>query len=74
MWVLIIQVHSTQTTWLSSLDKIGGLWKVKDDEKLMNVISNLLNGIAELKALATTHGLSNELYYGGGVQNSVIDG
>ena len=53
---------------LTSLDKIGGLWKVKDDEKLTNVISNLLNGMAELKALATTHGLSNELYYGGDVE------
>ena len=53
---------------LSLLNKIGGLWKVKDDEKLMNVISNLLNGMSELKALATTHGLDNELYYGGGVE------
>ena len=42
---------------LSSIDKIGGLRKVKDDEKLMNVIPNLLNGMAELKALATRHGL-----------------
>ena len=53
---------------LSSLDKIGGLWKVKEDEKLMNVISNLLNDMAELKALVTTHGLSNELYYDSGVE------
>ena len=53
---------------LCSLDKIGGLWKVKGDELLMNAISTLLNSMSELTDLASRFKLENELYYGGGVE------
>ena len=37
--------------------------EVKDDKELVNVISNLLKDMAELKALATRHGLDYEHYF-----------
>ena len=51
---------------LSTLDKIGGLYKVKGDEKLANVIAGLINTMKDLSALALEHNIEGQLYEGGG--------
>ena len=53
---------------LSTLDKIGGLYKVKGDEKLANVIAGLINTMKDLSALALEHKIEGQLYEGGGLE------
>ena len=49
---------------LSAIDKIGGLWKVKGDQKIGNTITNLINVMKDLSNLASEHGIEGQLYEG----------
>ena len=53
---------------LGDLDKIGGLWKIRGDEKLTLAIAKLVNSMKELGSLATEHGIEGQLYEGGGLE------
>ena len=53
---------------LCELDKIGGLWKVKNDEKFLVVLAKLINSMKELSRLATEHDIEGQLYEGGGLE------
>ena len=53
---------------LISLGKVENLWEIKSDEKRITAISSLLNSMTELSSLAEDHSLTNELFYGGGVE------
>ena len=48
---------------LSEVKRIGPLWKIKDKEKLITAISEMLNGMAELKKLAEFHNIKDQLYH-----------
>ena len=51
---------------LSELDQVGGLWKIKNDEKLVLAIAKLVNSMKEISRLARDHDSEGELYEGGG--------
>ena len=51
---------------LGSLEKFSGLNKLRDDEKIVFLISELLNVMADLSRLAETYDLEGNLYYGVG--------
>ena len=53
---------------LAHLDNIGGLWKIKGDEKIASAIAGLLNAMQDLSSLAATHGIEGQLYEGGGLE------
>ena len=53
---------------LSELEKIGGLWKVKGNEKLALSLSRLLNTMRDLGSLAKEHKIEGQLYEGGGLE------
>ena len=57
---------------LSALDKVGGLWKIKGDEKVSNAIASLINVMSDLKALAVEHNIEGQLYEGGGLEKILI--
>ena len=47
---------------LSDVRKIGPIWKIKDDEKLISIISQLVNAMSELQFLVEKHSIKNDLY------------
>ena len=49
---------------LSSLDEIGGLWKIKGDENISIVIAGLINSMKDLSSLASEHNIEGQLYEG----------
>ena len=53
---------------LSALDKVGGLWKIKGDEKIGNAIAGLINAMSDLSTLAAEHGIEGQLYEGGSLE------
>ena len=53
---------------LSDLDKVGGLWKIKGDEKIACALATVINAMADLTALATEHSIEGQLYEGGGLE------
>ena len=53
---------------LGALDKIGGLWKVKGDEKIGMAIARLVNAMKDLSSLACEHHIEGQLYEGGGLE------
>ena len=57
---------------ISSLDKFSNLGKQKDDDKIAELITKLLNSMADLSKLAADNNLECELYYGGGI-HKILD-
>ena len=57
---------------LGDLDKIGGLWKVKGDEKISNTIAGLVNAMKDLSMLAAEHKIEGQLYEGGGLEKVLM--
>ena len=53
---------------MAGLDAVGGLWKVRDDEKIRNVLAKITNTMMDLSSLASEHGLEGQLYEGGGLE------
>ena len=53
---------------LSALDKVGGLYTIKDSEKLGITIAKLCNSMKDLSKLAAEHDLDGQLYEGGGLE------
>ena len=53
---------------LGELNKIGGLWKIKGDNKTAQAIAGLINIMKELSILAVEHDLEGQLYEGGGLE------
>ena len=52
---------------LGALDKFTNLEKMKEDEKIADQISSLLNVMDDLSKLGTEYNLENELYHGMGL-------
>ena len=50
---------------LATLDKIGGLWKIRGDKKIGAAIASLINVMKDLSTLASDHGIEGQLYEGG---------
>ena len=53
---------------LCELDKIGGLWKIKSDEKFLVALAKLTNSMKEISRLAKEHDIEGQLYEGGGLE------
>ena len=53
---------------LKVIEKMGPIWKIRDNQKTVQVLTKLLFAMQELQRLAEKHELENELYYGGGIQ------
>ena len=60
---------------LASLVGVGGLWKVKGEEKIRDSLAKVLNTMTDLENLAAEHGIEGQLYEGGGLENvmSLLD-
>ena len=54
---------------LASLVGVGGLWKVKGEEKIRDSLAKVLNTMKDLEVLAAEHGIEGQLYEGGGLEN-----
>ena len=52
---------------LSGLEKLG-LWKVKDDENIRDILAKIVNTMVDLSSLATEHKIEGQLYEGGGLE------
>ena len=48
---------------LSDVRKMGPIWKIKDDEKLIPVIAQLVNAMSELQFLVEKHDIKSILYH-----------
>ena len=76
IWDKLLEVygdtHLMLQNKISSLDKISNLGKLKDDEKIAELITKLLNSMADLSKLAADNNLECELYYGGGI-HKILD-
>ena len=57
---------------LGDLDKIGGLWKLRDEIKLTGTLARLINIMRDLEALAYEHGIEGQLYEGGGLEKIIF--
>ena len=72
IWEKLINVfgntHLLLQNKLSTLEKFSHLGKLKDDEKVVFALSELLNIMEDLSNLALTYKLEGNLYYGGGLQ------
>ena len=53
---------------MGNLDKLQGLEKMSDDEKLGSAIAKIINTMTELSELAEKHSLEGKLYIGGGLE------
>ena len=53
---------------LAGLEKFGGLWKVKDDEGIKDILAKIVNTMIDLSSLATEHSIEGQLYEGGGLE------
>ena len=49
---------------LASLNKIEGLWKLKDSTKIVESIAKITNLMRDLMKLSNEHKIENQLYYG----------
>ncbi len=74
-WEKLLEVygdtHLMLQNRISSLEKLS-LEKLRDDEKIAEVITKLLNCMADLRQLAEDNDLECELYYGGGT-HKILD-
>ena len=57
---------------LSSIDKIGGLPPVSNEEKLVTALASLTNVMTDLSALASEHDIEGQLYEGGGLEKLFV--
>ena len=48
---------------LSQVEKYGPIWKIRDNEKLIPVLSRLVNAMSELKVLVDKHSIGDVLYH-----------
>ena len=48
---------------LCEISKVTALWKIKEPEKLMEVLSRIINLMKDLTTLAVKHNIENHLYY-----------
>ena len=55
------------------IEKLGSLWKTKDNEKLAQIISKLIFTMAELVNLASKHSLQGELYYNNAIITKIYE-
>ena len=53
---------------LAGLDAVGGLWKLKNDEKIMDSLAKIVNAMTDLSTLASEHKIEGQLYEGGGLE------
>ena len=53
---------------VARLDAVGGLWKVKDDEKIRDMLAKIINTMTDLSSLASEHSIEGQLYEGGGLE------
>ena len=53
---------------LAGLDAVGGLWKLKNDEKIMDSLAKIVNAMTDLSTLASEHKVEGQLYEGGGLE------
>ena len=71
IWAKLIEVYGDTSLLLQnklgSLEKFSSLDKVRDDEKIVNTLTGLLNVMEDLSKLASEYNLENELYYGTGL-------
>ena len=56
------------TNKLSDVAKCGPLWKIKNEDKLINQITKLINGMAELNNLAEKHKIEESLFHQSNIQ------
>ena len=56
------------TNKLSDVAKCGPLWKIKDEDKLINQITKLINGMTELNNLAEKHKIEESLFHQSNIQ------
>ena len=52
---------------LSTVERIGPLWKIRDIEKLKLALMSLINGMSDLMSLAKYHNIEAKLYHGDGI-------
>ena len=57
---------------LGDLDKIGGLWKIKGEEKIANALASLINAMKDLGFLAAAHNIEGQLYEGCGLEKVML--
>ena len=48
---------------LCDVEKLGPIWKIRDNEKLIPPLSNLVNVMSDLKVLAHKHKIENALHH-----------
>ena len=53
---------------LADLDLIGGLWKLRGDQKIFDGVASLVNKMKDLGHLAAEHNIGGQLYEGGGLE------
>ena len=53
---------------VNSLNKIGGLYNVRSDQKLITALTKLVNAMQDLSVLAKEHDIEGQLYEGGGLE------
>ena len=56
------------TNKLSDVAKCGPLWKIKNEDKLINQITKLINGMTELNNLAEKHIIAESLFHKSNIQ------
>ena len=52
---------------LCTVQQIGPIWKIKDNERLQESLMALINGMKDLMCLAKYHKIEGKLYYGNGI-------
>ena len=58
---------------LKEIEKLGSIWKIKDNEKLVQILSKLIFAMTELKTLAEKYCLEGELYYNNAILVKIYD-
>ena len=53
---------------LTDLENMGGLWKIKSDDKVTSSLAHLVNIMRELSTLAAQHDIEGQLYEGGSLE------
>ena len=53
---------------LSQIGNISQLWNIRDQEKLVEALSKIVNMMRELYQLAEQHNIKSRLYSGGGLE------
>ena len=51
---------------LEKLEKLGGFWKVKDDESIRDMLAKIVNTMRDLSSLVTKYKIEGQYYEGGG--------